>query len=122
MSLRRPKAKDPDAFIEGAGKPKEEQTPSDQQGGESQAQSQKEQKPQKPAEPKRKKSQPKPGEKPWEQPHVRSDVQKPMALRLPEPLALKLKWIAEQTPYSQHSFALEAVEKAVEKKLKELEG
>ena len=53
-------------------------------------------------------------EKPWEAPYVREDVTKGYALRLPEPLYLKLKWMADQTGRSINTVIREAVEADVE--------
>lgn len=50
---------------------------------------------------------------PWEAPGVREDVTKAYALRLREPLYLKLKWAAEQRGQSMNAFITEAVEGAV---------
>ncbi len=44
---------------------------------------------------------------PWEEPHIREDVKKNLPLRIPEPLYMKLKYIADHTPYSMNSFILE---------------
>ena len=59
------------------------------------------------------------GERPWEAPHVRDDVVKGYALRLPEPLYLKLKWVAERTGRSMNTVCREAVEAEVETVLQE---
>lgn len=56
---------------------------------------------------------------PWEAPHVRQDVTKLFNLRLPEPLKMKLEWLAERDPRSMHTIALEAVEEAVERQVKQ---
>lgn len=53
------------------------------------------------------------GIKPWEAPHVREDVTKAYALRLREPLYLKLKWASEQRGLSMNAFITSAVESAV---------
>lgn len=50
---------------------------------------------------------------PWEAPHVRDDVTKGYALRLPEPLYLRLKWVAEQTGRSINGLCRDAVEAEV---------
>ena len=34
---------------------------------------------------------------PWKAPHVRDDVEKQLNLRAPEPLLLKLDWVAKHT-------------------------
>ena len=52
--------------------------------------------------------------RPWEAAHVREDVVKGYALRLPEPLYLKLKWVAERTGRSMNAVCREAVEDEVE--------
>lgn len=50
---------------------------------------------------------------PWEAPRVRADVTKGYALRLPEPLYLQLKWVADQTGRSMNTLCREAVEAEV---------
>ncbi len=57
---------------------------------------------------------------PWEGPHVREDVMKSLPLRLPEPLYLKLKYIAAHTPYSMNSFILERITEEIEEELARL--
>lgn len=52
--------------------------------------------------------------RPWEGDRVREDVVKGYALRLPEPLYLKLKWVAEQTGRSMNTVCRDAVEAEVE--------
>ena len=59
---------------------------------------------------------------PWEEPHIREDVKKNIPLRLPEPLYLKLKFIAEHTPYSMNSFILERLTEMIEEEVAELIG
>lgn len=54
---------------------------------------------------------------PWHAPYVRDDVMKGYALRLPEPLYLKLKWVAEQTGRSINTVCREAIEADVEAQL-----
>jgi hypothetical protein len=51
---------------------------------------------------------------PWEDPRVREDVKKNLPLRLPEPLYMKLKYIADHTPYSMNSFILEKLTEEIE--------
>ncbi|WP_412070604.1 hypothetical protein [Rubrivirga sp. IMCC43871] len=53
-------------------------------------------------------------ERPWEAAYVREDVTKGYALRLPEPLYLKLKWMADQTGRSMNTVVREVVEADVE--------
>ena len=57
---------------------------------------------------------------PWEEPRVREDVKKGYALRLPEPLYLKLKYISEETGASMNQLCNEAVETLVEEQLEQL--
>ena len=57
---------------------------------------------------------------PWEEPHVREDVKKTLPLRIDEPLYLKLKFIAERTPYSMNSFILDRVIDEIEKEITRL--
>ena len=58
------------------------------------------------------------GPPPWEQ--AREDVTKPYQLRLPEKHYLMLKYIADKTPYSMHSFCLDTLLKAIETKALEI--
>ena len=53
-------------------------------------------------------------ERPWQDDRVRDDVVKGYALRLPEPLYLKLKWVAEQTGRSINTVCRDAIETEVE--------
>ncbi len=56
---------------------------------------------------------------PWESPSVREDVTKVFNLRIPEPLYLKLKFLAENTPKtSMHKVCLDSIEGVVEHELK----
>ena len=57
---------------------------------------------------------------PWEEPHVREDVKKTLPLRIDEPLYLKLKFIAERTPYSMNSFILDRVIDEIEEEVARL--
>ena len=57
---------------------------------------------------------------PWEDPRVRDDVKKTLPLRIDEPLYLKLKFIAEQTPYSMNSFILERLTSEIEAEIAKL--
>ncbi len=59
---------------------------------------------------------------PWEEPHIRDDVKKNIPLRLPEPLYMKLKYIADHTPYSMNSFILEKLSEEIEEELSNLLG
>ena len=59
---------------------------------------------------------------PWEEPHIREDVKKNIPLRLPEPLYMKLKFIAEKTPYSMNSFILERLTEVIEEEVAVLIG
>lgn len=59
---------------------------------------------------------------PWEEPHVRDDVKKNLPIRLPEPLYMKLKYIADHTPYSMNSFILEKLTEEIEEELNSLTG
>lgn len=54
---------------------------------------------------------------PWQDPKVRDDVLKVYNLRLPEPYLLKLKYIAEHTSGSMHSFCLDALLPAIDAKI-----
>ena len=55
---------------------------------------------------------------PWDEGDER--IIKSFNLRLPEPLHMKLQFIAENTPHSIHSFVMEAVEEAVERALEDM--
>ncbi len=57
---------------------------------------------------------------PWEEPHIREDVKKNLPLRIPEPLYMKLKYIADQTPYSMNSFILERLTPEIEEEIASL--
>ncbi len=57
---------------------------------------------------------------PWEEPHIREDVKKNLPIRLPEPLYLKLKYIADKTPYSMNSFILERLTEEIEEEITRL--
>ena len=57
---------------------------------------------------------------PWEDPRVREDVKKNLPLRLPEPLYMKLKYIADHTPYSMNSFILEKLTEEIEEEIASL--
>ena len=57
---------------------------------------------------------------PWEDPRVREDVKKTLPLRIDEPLYLKLKFIAEHTPYSMNSFVLDRLTDEIEEEISRL--
>ena len=57
---------------------------------------------------------------PWQEPHIREDVKKNLPIRLPEPLYMKLKFIAEHTPYSMNSFILERLTEEIEEEITRL--
>lgn len=57
---------------------------------------------------------------PWEEPHIREDVKKNLPLRIPEPLYMKLKYIADHTPYSMNSFILERLTEEIEQEIARL--
>lgn len=59
---------------------------------------------------------------PWEEPHIREDVKRNLPLRIPEPLYMKLKYIAEHTPYSMNSFILERLIEQIELEVARLTG
>lgn len=68
-------------------------------------------------------------EYPWDEPHVNEKFLQPVSLRVPQPLYLKLKWLAENTPKtSMHRICIDSIEGVVEhevsamiKKLAEME-
>jgi hypothetical protein len=55
---------------------------------------------------------------PWESAHPK--VKEPFVVRLPQALHSKLAWVAERSPESMHSIALEAIRAEVEKRVREL--
>lgn len=55
---------------------------------------------------------------PWEAPGVRDDVEKMVNIRLPEAYRLKLKYIGENQPKSQHQFLLDVVIPAIDAELR----
>ncbi len=57
---------------------------------------------------------------PWEEPHIREDVKKTLPLRIDEPLYLKLKFIAQHTPYSMNSFILDRLIDEIEEEISRL--
>ncbi|MFB6285289.1 MAG: toxin-antitoxin system HicB family antitoxin [Candidatus Bipolaricaulia bacterium] len=57
---------------------------------------------------------------PWEEERVREDVTQSYPLRLPEPLHLKLKFLAEKTGKSMNELCNEAVRDLVEDRLGEM--
>jgi hypothetical protein len=59
---------------------------------------------------------------PWEEPHIREDVKRNLPLRIPEPLYMKLKYIAEHTPFSMNSFILERLTEQIELEVARLTG
>jgi hypothetical protein len=54
---------------------------------------------------------------PWEQPDVREDVLKGMGVPLSEPYLLKLRFIAENTKWSQRKFCRARLEEAIDREL-----
>lgn len=62
---------------------------------------------------------------PWDEPHVRADVKNQLLLRIPEPLHLKLGWLAKKSPSSFNSMTeiiLAGTERLVEEELKKIIG
>ncbi len=59
---------------------------------------------------------------PWEESHIREDVKKNLPIRLSEPLYLKLKYIAENTPYSMNSFIMEHLAEQIEQEIARITG
>lgn len=54
-------------------------------------------------------------ELPWQAPYIREDMKKPLTLQLFEPYALKLKFIAKYSTYSQQEFMRAILEPAIDK-------
>lgn len=52
---------------------------------------------------------------PWEEPRVRADIIKGMGVPLSEPHLLKLRFIAENTKWSQRKFCQAKLEKAIDR-------
>lgn len=59
-------------------------------------------------------------ELPWLKEGVRADLKKGVNVFLHEPSIMKLKFISENSSYSQQSFARESLEKAIDDKISEL--
>ena len=57
--------------------------------------------------------------RPWEAERVRDDVVKGYALRLPEPLYLKMKWVASERGQSMNELCRGAIEDVVEAHLRD---
>ncbi len=72
-------------------------------------------------EPRRNKEKPKQQKKkkvyPWQEPHIREDVNQAFSIRLPEPLYLKLKYISDQTGRSMNHMLKTLAEEMVEETL-----
>lgn len=67
----------------------------------------------------------KPSSLPWEEPHVREDVTKQILLRVPEPLYLQLKWLAQKSASeysSMNQIIMDGTEQLVKKELKKILG
>jgi hypothetical protein len=54
---------------------------------------------------------------PWQEPHVRDDVNQAFSIRLPEPLYLKLKYISDETGRSMNHMLKTLAEEMVEETL-----
>ncbi|MFH7321443.1 hypothetical protein ACHHRT_12655 [Desulfurivibrio sp. D14AmB] len=59
---------------------------------------------------------------PWEHPRVRDDVMKAINLKMTEPLYLKLRYIADHTPYNMTSFIIERIGPEIEAEIERLTG
>jgi len=57
---------------------------------------------------------------PWKAPHVRRDLMVQVNVRLPEPLALKLKLVSNMTDAQKQDLVAEALGPLLDKKLREL--
>lgn len=54
---------------------------------------------------------------PWQEPHIREDVNQAFSIRLPEPLYLKLKYISDQTGRSMNHMLKTLAEEMVDETL-----
>lgn len=54
---------------------------------------------------------------PWQAPYVRDEVKRGYTVRIPEPLYLRLKWVAERSPESMAGIILAGVEREVAERL-----
>jgi hypothetical protein len=57
---------------------------------------------------------------PWKAPHVRRDLMVQVNVRLPEPLALKLKHVSHMTDHQKQELVAEALEPLLDAKLLEI--
>lgn len=57
---------------------------------------------------------------PWKAPHIRRDLMVQVNVRLPEPLALKLKHVSNMTDAQKQDLVAEALGPLLDKKLREL--
>jgi hypothetical protein len=57
---------------------------------------------------------------PWKAPHVRRDLMVQVNVRLPEPLALKLKTVSNMTDAQKQDLVAEALGPLLDRKLREL--
>ena len=57
---------------------------------------------------------------PWQQPHVRADVQKILSLKIQEEYILKLKYISEKTNKSQQKIARDILYNGIDEILRTL--
>ena len=57
---------------------------------------------------------------PWEDPALRTDVLKSFNIRLSEPMMAKLKFLMEHTPGSAHSFCKKVIERAIDRRIREI--
>ncbi len=58
------------------------------------------------------------GEYPWESPYCKENNKRPVMIFLPEPLKLKLDFIAEHTPHSRAGFVVSHIKKLIEAETK----
>lgn len=57
---------------------------------------------------------------PWEQPGIREDLIKGFNFRINEPYLLKLRFIAENTPFSMQKFAQKILFPAIDKEVQKI--
>ena len=57
---------------------------------------------------------------PWEAENVREDVQKTFLVRMPEPVSIKVTWLAQQLGKSKHSIYLNLFTEKLDQEIKKV--